>query len=106
MPAFKINLFSKVFLCALHLVVSDILHINFVSSEKIFCTVAVNYTMSLIRFISFCLYITGFVWFVLSLVKKYYMRQFSLFAWTHVTLLIIVTQSYLILQNLFEGLIW
>jgi phosphatidate cytidylyltransferase len=51
------------------------------------------------RFISFSLYLVGFVWFVLSLVKKYYMRQFSLFAWTHVTLLIVVTQSYLIMQN-------
>lgn len=30
------------------------------------------------RFISFCLYLLGFIWFVLSLVKKYYMRQFSL----------------------------
>ncbi|XP_046748585.1 phosphatidate cytidylyltransferase, photoreceptor-specific isoform X1 [Diprion similis] len=58
------------------------------------------------RFISFCLYIMGFVWFVLSLVKKYYMKQFSLFAWTHVALLIVVTQSYLIIQNIFEGLIW
>lgn len=58
------------------------------------------------RFISFSLYITGFLWFVLSLKKRYYMRQFSLFAWTHVTLLIVVTQSYLILQNMFEGLIW
>ncbi|XP_013792525.2 phosphatidate cytidylyltransferase, photoreceptor-specific-like, partial [Limulus polyphemus] len=58
------------------------------------------------RFISFSLYIIGFVWFVLSLVKKYYLKQFSLFAWTHVTLLIVVTQSYLIMQNLFEGLIW
>ncbi|XP_063220337.1 phosphatidate cytidylyltransferase, photoreceptor-specific [Bacillus rossius redtenbacheri] len=58
------------------------------------------------RFFSFCLYIGGFVWFVLSLVKKYYMKQFSLFAWTHVALLIVVTQSYLIIQNIFEGLIW
>lgn len=58
------------------------------------------------RFISFTMYILGFVWFVLSLVKKYYMRQFSLFAWTHVALLIVVTQSYLIIQNMFEGLIW
>lgn len=55
------------------------------------------------RFISFCLYCIGFVWFVLSLVKKYYMKQFSLFAWTHVALLIVVTQSYLIIQNIFEG---
>ncbi|KAF7994606.1 hypothetical protein HCN44_004078 [Aphidius gifuensis] len=47
------------------------------------------------RFISFCLYIVGFVWFVLSLVKKYYMKQFSLFAWTHVALLIVVTQRFI-----------
>lgn len=58
------------------------------------------------RFLSFCLYCIGFVWFVLSLVKKYYMKQFSLFAWTHVALLIVVTQSYLIIMNIFEGIIW
>ncbi|XP_060516518.1 phosphatidate cytidylyltransferase, photoreceptor-specific [Cylas formicarius] len=58
------------------------------------------------RFFSFSLYCVGFVWFVLSLVKKYYMKQFSLFAWTHVALLIVVTQSYLIIKNIFEGLIW
>ncbi|RWS29055.1 Csa-CD synthase-like protein [Leptotrombidium deliense] len=28
------------------------------------------------------------------------------FAWTHVTLLIVVTQSYLIIENMFNGLIW
>lgn len=55
------------------------------------------------RFFSFTFYCIGFVWFVLSLVKKYYMKQFSLFAWTHVALLIVVTQSYLIIQNIFEG---
>lgn len=55
------------------------------------------------RFLSFTLYCIGFVWFVLSLVKKYYMKQFSLFAWTHVALLIVVTQSCLIIQNIFEG---
>lgn len=58
------------------------------------------------RLISFSMYIMGFVWFVLSLVKKYYLRQFSLFAWTHVALLCVVTQSYLIIQNMFQGLIW
>ena len=57
-------------------------------------------------FFFFDRYVLGFVWFVLSLVKKYYMRQFSLFAWTHVALLMVVTQSYLIIQNMFEGLIW
>jgi len=34
------------------------------------------------------------------------MKQFSLFAWTHVALLIVVTQSYLIIRNIFQGLIW
>ena len=48
------------------------------------------------------LILSGFVWFVLSLVKKYYLRQFSLFAWTHVALLCVVTQSYLIIQNMFQ----
>lgn len=58
------------------------------------------------RFLSFSLYCIGFVWFVLSLTRKYYMRQFSLFAWTHVALLIVVTQSYLIIENIFQGMIW
>lgn len=67
---------------------------------------ALRFLVKYHRFLSFCLYCIGFVWFVLSLVKKYYMKQFSLFAWTHVALLIVVTQSYLIIQNIFEGLIW
>ncbi|CAH1793897.1 unnamed protein product [Owenia fusiformis] len=58
------------------------------------------------RFISFSLYVAGFVGFVFSLVKKHYLQQFTLFGWTHVTLLIVVTQSHLIMQNIFEGLIW
>ncbi|XP_028661444.1 phosphatidate cytidylyltransferase 1 [Erpetoichthys calabaricus] len=58
------------------------------------------------RFISFALYLTGFCMFVLSLVKKHYRLQFYMFAWTHVTLLIVVTQSHLVIQNLFEGMIW
>lgn len=62
-----------------------------------------NFLVTYHRFLSFTLYCIGFVWFVLSLVKKYYMKQFSLFAWTHVALLIVVTQSYLIIQNIFEG---
>ncbi|KAJ4921590.1 hypothetical protein JOQ06_022392 [Pogonophryne albipinna] len=28
------------------------------------------------------------------------------FGWAHVTLLIVVTQSHLIIHNLFEGMIW
>ncbi|KAA8592943.1 hypothetical protein FQN60_018398 [Etheostoma spectabile] len=48
----------------------------------------------------------GFCMFVLSLVKKHYRLQFYMFGWTHVTLLIVVTQSHLIIHNLFEGMIW
>uniref|UniRef100_A0A8C2XR94 Phosphatidate cytidylyltransferase n=1 Tax=Cyclopterus lumpus TaxID=8103 RepID=A0A8C2XR94_CYCLU len=58
------------------------------------------------RFISFALYLAGFCMFVLTLVKKHYRLQFYMFAWTHVTLLIVVTQSHLVIQNLFEGMIW
>ncbi|KAK2163087.1 hypothetical protein NP493_1485g00037 [Ridgeia piscesae] len=58
------------------------------------------------RFISFSMYCGGFVGFVFSLVKKHYLKQFTLFGWTHVTLLIIVTQSHLIIQNIFDGIVW
>uniref|UniRef100_A0A0N5BJG3 Phosphatidate cytidylyltransferase n=1 Tax=Strongyloides papillosus TaxID=174720 RepID=A0A0N5BJG3_STREA len=58
------------------------------------------------RFVSFCLYCIGFIWFVLSLRKGYYLRQFSLFAWTHVALMLIVVQSYFIIENILQGLIW
>ncbi|CAL1544558.1 unnamed protein product [Lymnaea stagnalis] len=58
------------------------------------------------RFISFSLYTAGLVGFVCSLVKKHYLKQFTLFGWTHVTLLLVVTQSHFIVQNVLEGLIW
>uniref|UniRef100_A0A663DSV7 Phosphatidate cytidylyltransferase n=1 Tax=Aquila chrysaetos chrysaetos TaxID=223781 RepID=A0A663DSV7_AQUCH len=58
------------------------------------------------RFISFALYLTGFCMFVLSLVKKHYRLQFYMFAWTHVTLLITVTQSHLLSpKKTWEGFI-
>lgn len=52
-----------------------------------------------LRILRFCM-------FVLSLVKKHYRLQFYMFGWTHVTLLIVVTQSHLVIHNLFEGMIW
>jgi len=58
------------------------------------------------RFISFSLYLAGFIAFVLSLKKTYYLKQFTLFGYTHLALLSIVTQSNLMIQNVFEGLIW
>ncbi|RUS73127.1 hypothetical protein EGW08_019107 [Elysia chlorotica] len=58
------------------------------------------------RFISFSMYTAGLVGFVCSLVKKHYLKQFTLFGWTHVTLLLVVAQSHFIVQNVLEGLIW
>ncbi|XP_030835189.1 phosphatidate cytidylyltransferase 2 isoform X1 [Strongylocentrotus purpuratus] len=58
------------------------------------------------RFLSFWLYVIGFMMFVLSLQKKQYLVQFTLFGWTHIALLIVVTQSNLIVQTLFDGMIW
>jgi phosphatidate cytidylyltransferase len=58
------------------------------------------------RFFSFSFYTAGFVMFVLSLKKTYYLKQFTLFGYTHLALLLIVTQSNLMIQNVFEGLIW
>lgn len=68
-----------------------------------------NYLDPFVRFhriISFLLYCVGFVGFVLSLKKRHYLKQFIMFGWTHVTLLIVIAQSQLIVQNIFEGLIW
>jgi phosphatidate cytidylyltransferase len=58
------------------------------------------------RLISFSLYTAGFVGFVLSLKKTYYLKQFTLFGYTHLALLLIVIQSNLMIQNVFDGIIW
>uniref|UniRef100_A0A1I8F3D7 phosphatidate cytidylyltransferase n=1 Tax=Macrostomum lignano TaxID=282301 RepID=A0A1I8F3D7_9PLAT len=46
------------------------------------------------------------VGFVVSLVKKHYLKQFTLFGWTHVTLLFLITSSHLMIRNVFDGVIW
>ncbi|KAL6719911.1 phosphatidate cytidylyltransferase [Lecanora helva] len=58
------------------------------------------------RFISFMLYVIGFVFFVGSLQKGHYRFQFTQFAWTHMALYLIVVQAHFVMNNLFEGLIW
>ncbi|EGD75054.1 phosphatidate cytidylyltransferase [Salpingoeca rosetta] len=58
------------------------------------------------RFISFCLYIAGFVTFVLSLKKGFYMFQFVQFGWTHLSLLIVASAATLLMRSIYEGLIW
>ncbi|KAL1494682.1 hypothetical protein ABEB36_010246 [Hypothenemus hampei] len=58
------------------------------------------------RFLSFCWYLIGLGWFLNLLRYKVIRQQFSLLAWMHFLSIIIVLQSYMIIQNLFEGLIW
>lgn len=57
--------------------------------------------------ISFTLYIIAFTGFVVSFQKKeYYKYQIGQIAWTVMTILIVVVQSHVIIQNIFTGLIW
>ncbi|KAJ5745239.1 phosphatidate cytidylyltransferase [Penicillium odoratum] len=58
------------------------------------------------RFISFTLYVMGFVFFVGSLRKDTYKLQFVHFAWTHMALYLIVVQAHFVMNNIFEGMIW
>lgn len=65
-----------------------------------------HYSIPYHSFMSFALYIIGVVVFVLSLETGYYRYQFEMFAWVHLTLLLIVVQSTVIVVNMFQGLIW
>ncbi|KAI9376656.1 cytidylyltransferase family-domain-containing protein [Aspergillus egyptiacus] len=58
------------------------------------------------RFISFTLYVMGFVFFVASLQKGHYRFQFTQFAWTHMALYLIVVQAHFVMNNVLEGMIW
>ncbi|KAK3179173.1 phosphatidate cytidylyltransferase [Lecanicillium sp. MT-2017a] len=58
------------------------------------------------RFISFILYVFGFVFFVGSLKAGHYKFQFTNFAWTHMALYLIVVQAHFVMNNIFEGMIW
>lgn len=52
------------------------------------------------------LYIAGFMWFILSLKKKMYKYQFGQYAWTHMILIVVFTQSAFTVANIFEGIFW
>ncbi|GAA94240.1 uncharacterized protein L969DRAFT_86355 [Mixia osmundae IAM 14324] len=58
------------------------------------------------RFISFMLYVIGFVGFVGALKRNQLRRQFGLFCWIHMSLLVVVVSSHFIVNNILEGLIW
>ena len=56
--------------------------------------------------ISYSLYIAGFVFFVWTLKKGYYRFQFAQLCVTHMTLLLVVFQAHLIIDNILQGIIW
>jgi hypothetical protein len=45
---------------------------------------------------------SGFMGFVASLKKNYLRRQFSLFGWVHMTLLVTVVSSHFLVDNILE----
>ncbi|KAK3218890.1 hypothetical protein Dsin_012860 [Dipteronia sinensis] len=64
---------------------------------------------SLIKYhmaICYFLYISGFVWFILTLKKKMYKYQFGQYAWTHMILIVVFTQSSFTVASIFEGIFW
>ncbi|CAF1086382.1 unnamed protein product [Rotaria sp. Silwood1] len=77
-------------------------HFGFMMNKNNFLQPLVTYH----RMIAFLLYTSGFVGFVLSLKKTYYLKQFTLFGYTHITLMILVTSSHQMIQNICEGMIW
>ncbi|RYO74641.1 hypothetical protein DL764_010794 [Monosporascus ibericus] len=58
------------------------------------------------RFISFVLYVIGFVFFVANLRAGHLKFQFTNFAWTHMALYLIVVQAHFTMNNVLEGMIW
>lgn len=49
---------------------------------------------------------SGFMWFILTLKKKRYKYQFGQYAWTHMILIVVFTQSSFTVANIFEGIFW
>ena len=58
------------------------------------------------RFISFMLYIFGFMAFVSNLKRRNLKHQFGLFCWVHMSLMLIVMSSHFIVNNILEGIVW
>lgn len=70
-------------------------------SNKFLSILAINH-----KFISYTFYIAGFVFFVWTLKKGYYKFQFAQLCITHMTLLLVVFQSHLIIDNTLNGIFW
>jgi phosphatidate cytidylyltransferase len=58
------------------------------------------------RFLSFMLYVFGFMAFVSGLKRSNLKHQFGLFCWVHMSLFLTVYSSHFIVNNILEGLVW
>lgn len=56
--------------------------------------------------VSYSMYIAGFVAFVVNLKKRLYTKQFIMFSITHITLLMIVIQSHMMIKSMLQGIVW
>eukprot|EP01134_Creolimax_fragrantissima_P007146 CFRG7146T1 len=74
---------------------------QFQESDRILSNVFAHHA-----FISYGLYTLGIVGFVRSLKYGYYRFQFAQFGWCHTLLFLLVTLAYMIVSNVYEGLIW
>ncbi|KAB2600857.1 phosphatidate cytidylyltransferase-like [Pyrus ussuriensis x Pyrus communis] len=107
LPGFR-NLNWHFFFTAMLFVYGRILSqrlVNTVTSDK----VLYQLVSSLIKYhmvVCYFLYIAGFMWFILTLKKKMYKYQFGQYAWTHMILFIVFTQSSFFVANIFEGIFW
>ncbi|KAI5674754.1 hypothetical protein M9H77_15118 [Catharanthus roseus] len=76
-----------------------------VTSDKFFYKLVsglIKYHMVICYF----LYIAGLVWFILTLKKKKMKYQFGQYAWTHMILIVVFTQSSFTVANIFDGIFW
>ncbi|KAK8294366.1 hypothetical protein V6Z11_D06G252700 [Gossypium hirsutum] len=79
--------------------------VNSVTPDKFlyqFVSSLIKYQMAICYF----LYIAGFMWFILTLKKNMYKYQFRQYAWTHMILIVVFTQSSFTVANIFEGIFW
>lgn len=58
------------------------------------------------RFLSYWFYVMGLVFFVATLQKGHLRYQFAQLCITHMVLLLVVFQAHLIINNIFNGMIW
>lgn len=79
--------------------------VNTVTTDKVLYKL-VNSLVKYHMVACYFLYIAGFMWFILTLKKKMYKYQFGQYAWTHMILIVVFTQSSFTVANIFEGIFW